>query len=115
MDHGPFHQLQADLRGQYRALGDAIPDVMSAYRALGGAAMGEGALSTKMKELIALAISVTRECDGCIVAHARGSAQRGATDAEVAEAIGVAINLNGGPGTVWGARALAAYREYAPG
>jgi hypothetical protein len=32
---------------------------------------------------------------------------------EVAEAIGVAINLNGGPGTVWGARALAAYREYA--
>jgi len=113
MDHGPFHQLQDDLRGPYRALGDAIPDVMGAYRALGGAAMAEGALSTRTKELIALAVSVTRECDGCIVAHARGAARRGATDAEVAEAIGVAINLNGGPATVWGARALAAYREYA--
>jgi AhpD family alkylhydroperoxidase len=103
MDHGPFHQMQSDLRGPYRDLGDAIPDVMAAYRAL----------STKTKELIARAISVTRECDGCVVAHARGAAQRGATDEEVAEAIGVAINLNGGPGTVWGARALAAFREYA--
>jgi AhpD family alkylhydroperoxidase len=113
MDHGPFHQMQSDLRGPYRELGEAIPDVMAAYRALGGASMAEGALTTKTKELIALAISVTRECDGCIVAHARGAAQRGATDEEVSEAIGVAINLNGGPGTVWGARALAAYREYA--
>jgi alkylhydroperoxidase/carboxymuconolactone decarboxylase family protein YurZ len=33
---------------------------------------------------------------------------------EVAEAIGVAINLNGGPATVWGPRALAAYDEFAP-
>ena len=107
--------MQNDLRGPYRELGEAIPDVMAAYRALGGASMAEGALSTKTKELIALAISVTRECDGCIVAHARGSARQGATDAEVAEAIGVAINLNGGPGTVWGARALAAYREYSDG
>jgi AhpD family alkylhydroperoxidase len=72
-------------------------------------------LSAKTKELIALAVSVTRECDGCIVAHARGAARRGATDAEVAETVGVAINMNGGPGTVWGARALAAYREYAEG
>ena len=88
---------------------------MGAYRALGGAAMAEGALSAKTKELIALAVSVTRECDGCIVAHARGAARRGATDAEVAETLGVAINMNGGPATVWGARALAAYREYAEG
>jgi len=115
MDHGPYHQLQDDLRGPYRALGDAIPEVMGAYRALGGAAMAEGALSAKTKELIALAVSVTRECDGCIVAHARGAARRGATDAEVAETVGVAINMNGGPATVWGARALAAYREYAEG
>jgi AhpD family alkylhydroperoxidase len=86
---------------------------MSAYHALGTAAMSDGVLSARTKELIALAVSITRECDGCIVAHARGAARRGATRQEVAEAIGVAINLNGGPGTVWGPRALAAYDEFA--
>jgi AhpD family alkylhydroperoxidase len=107
-----YHQLQEDLRGPYRALREAIPDVMSAYRGLSGAAMADGALSAKTKELIALAISITRECDGCIVAHARGSARQGATPAEVSETIGVAISLNGGPGTVWGPRALEAFQEF---
>jgi AhpD family alkylhydroperoxidase len=110
MEH--FHQVTDDLRGPYRELVEAIPDVMSGYNALHVAAMGEGALSARMKELIALAISITRECDGCIAAHARGAARRGATLAEVAEMIGVAISMNGGPGTVWGPRALAAFKEF---
>ena len=84
-----------------------------AYAELHKAAMGEGELSAKFKELIALAIAVTRECDGCIAAHARGAARHGASAAEVAEMVGVAILLNGGPGTVWGPRALAAFHEFA--
>jgi AhpD family alkylhydroperoxidase len=111
MEH--FHQVTEDLREPYRHLVEAIPDVMSSSSALHAAAMREGALSTRMKELIALAISITRECDGCIAAHARGAARRGATLAEVAEMIGVAISMNGGPGTVWGPRALAAFQEFA--
>jgi AhpD family alkylhydroperoxidase len=111
MDH--FHQVTDDLRAPYRELSQAIPDVMAGYAALSGAAMAEGVLTAKTKELIALAISITRECDGCISAHARGAARRGATVAEVTEMIGVAISLNGGPGTVWGPRALAAFHEYA--
>ncbi len=85
---------------------------MSGYAALRSAAFSEGALMVKTKELIALAISITRECDGCVVAHARGCARRGATTEEVAEMIGVAVSMNGGPGTVWGARALAAFNEF---
>ena len=107
-----FHQVQEDLRQPYAALREAIPGVMSASSALGAAAMADGALSAKTKELIALAISITRECDGCIAAHARGAARRGATTEEVAEMIGVAISMNGGPGTVWGPRALAAFQEF---
>ena len=41
--------------------------------------MAEGALPAKVKELIALAIAVTRECNGCVAAQARGAARRGAT------------------------------------
>jgi AhpD family alkylhydroperoxidase len=111
MEH--FHQVTEDLRAPYRELTEAIPAVMAGYNALHTAAMAEGALSMRMKELIALAIAITRECDGCISAHARGAARRGATVNEVTEMIGVAISMNGGPGTVWGPRALAAFHEYA--
>jgi AhpD family alkylhydroperoxidase len=110
MEH--FHQVTDDLRAPYRELTEAIPAVMSGYNSLHTAAMAEGVLSSGMKELIALAIAITRECDGCIAAHARGAARRGATVAEVTEMIGVAISMNGGPGTVWGPRALAAFHEF---
>ncbi|HWE65139.1 MAG TPA: carboxymuconolactone decarboxylase family protein [Acidimicrobiales bacterium] len=105
--------MTEDLRGPYRELTEAIPGVLAGFNALHKAAMAEGVLDMKVKELIALAISITRECDGCISAHARGAARRGATVAEVTEMIGVAISMNGGPGTVWGPRALAAFHEYA--
>lgn len=111
MEH--FHQVTDELRAPYRALTEAIPDVMAGYRALQTAAMADGSLSASTKELIALAVAITRECDGCISAHARGAARRGATASEVTEMIGVAISMNGGPGTVWGPRALAAFQEFA--
>ena len=111
MEH--FHQVTEELRAPYRELSAAIPAVMSGFNALQVAAMSEGALSTRTKELIALAIAITRECDGCISAHARGAARRGATVTEVTEMIGVTISMNGGPGTVWGPRALAAFHEFA--
>jgi AhpD family alkylhydroperoxidase len=107
-----FHQVQDQLREPYRQLQAAIPEVSAAYGALHDAAMAEGALSAKVKELIALAISITRECDGCVVAHARGALRQGVTRQELVEMIGVAISMNGGPGTVWGPRALAAYQEF---
>lgn len=110
---GHYHDVQEELRGPYRELGELVPGVVSGYAALHRGAMAEGALSTKTKELIALAISITRECDGCIAAHARSAARRGATTQEIAEMIGVCILLNGGPGTVFGSRALAAYEEFA--
>jgi AhpD family alkylhydroperoxidase len=75
--------------------------------------MTDGALPAKVKELIALAISATRECDGCVVAHARSAVRLGVTAEEVAEAMGVVISMNGGPGTVWGPRAYAAFEEFA--
>ena len=54
-----FHQVQADLHEPYRALTEAIPDVMAGYGALHDAAFVEGALNIKTKELIALSIAIT--------------------------------------------------------
>jgi AhpD family alkylhydroperoxidase len=106
---------QAELIEAGRKLRAAIPGVYRGYSTLHQAAMGDGALPARMKELIALAIAVTRECDGCITAHARSAHRRGVTAQEVAEAMGVAILMNGGPGTVWGPRAYAAFEQFAAG
>lgn len=109
MDH---HHIQTDLAGPAKALRAEIPEVMGAFAQLSRSAMAEGELTTATKELIALAIAITRECDGCVVAHARGAARRGATRSQVAEMIGVTILMNGGPGTVWGPRALEAFDQF---
>jgi AhpD family alkylhydroperoxidase len=106
-------EIQDELKVPGRRLRAAIPEVYAGYAALHGAAMGDGALPARVKELIALAIAVTKECDGCVVAHARSAVRQGVTAAEVAEAMGVAILMNGGPGTVWGPRAYAAFEEFA--
>jgi AhpD family alkylhydroperoxidase len=96
-----------------RALRAQIPDVMKAFAGLHAAALADGALSSATKELIALAIAVASPCDGCIASHARGVARHGATKEQVAEAIGVAILMAGGPATVYGPRAYDAFMEFA--
>jgi len=103
--------VRQELREPALELRAMIPDVLKGYADMGRAAMLDGALPTATKELIALAIAVTRECDGCVVAHARGAARAGATRQQVAEMAGVAIMMNGGPGTVWGPRALRSFDE----
>lgn len=105
------NEVLGELRQPARELRDHIPEVIAAYATMQRAALAEGSLSAKVKELIALAIAITKECDGCIAAHARGAARQNASEEEVAEAIGVAVVLNGGPATVWGPRALTAFKE----
>ena len=96
-----------------RELRHEIPDTLKAFADLHKAAMAAGALDEATKELLALAIAVTHRCDGCIASHARGAARKGATRAQVAQTIGVAILMNGGPATVYGPRALAAFDDFA--
>ena len=105
--------VRAELREPALALREMIPDVLKGYAEMSRAAMAEGELSILTKELLALVIAVTRECDGCIVSHTRGAVRRGATRQQIAEAMGIAIMMNGGPGTVWGPRALRAFDEAA--
>ncbi len=91
-----------------------IPDTMAAFGQLAKAAQTPGALDRKTKELIALAIAVADRCDACIGYHARGAGRAGATRAEVAEALAVAIQMGGGPSVNCGADALRAFDELAP-
>ncbi|MBC7308525.1 MAG: carboxymuconolactone decarboxylase family protein [Actinomycetales bacterium] len=112
MSHiGP--ETLAELREPSRELRRLIPDVYRAFADTHQAALTDGVLDTKTKELMALAISVSKRCDGCIASHARGAAKAGATREEVAETIGVSMLMDGGPATIYGPRALEAFDSFA--
>ena len=111
-EHGHGPAVLEGLRGPSKALRAAIPEVYSGFSALHKAALEDGAVDARTKELIALGISVAQQCDGCIASHARGAAMKGATPQEVAETLGVAILMIGGPGTVYGPRAYDAFLEF---
>ncbi len=108
-----YEDLLKELGPPIAAMRHHVPEVWAAYTAEHRAVMVDGALSAKTKELMALALAIVKRCDGCIASHARGAARRGATDAEVAEMIGVTMLMDGGPATVYGPRAWDAYREFA--
>lgn len=113
-DHQHGQQVLDDLRPLSRELRHHIPDVYKGFSEFHKASFADGALSRAAKELIALAIGVVERCDGCIASHAQGAATAGATRQEAAEAIGVAMLMTGGPGTIYGPRAFAAFCEFAP-
>jgi len=113
-DHN--HQVLKDLGADSRALRQMIPDVYRGFADMSRAALGPGGvLEPKIKELIAMTIGVVQGCDGCIASHARGAVRAGASKQEAADVLGVAILMHGGPGTVYGARAYAAFCEFADG
>ena len=109
---GHYHESMKQTQASARELRERIPDVYAGFIELHKAAFAEGALSPKVKELIAVAIAVSDRCEGCIASHSRQAVRHGATDQEFAEALGVAIQMNGGPGTVYAPKAWDAYTEF---
>jgi AhpD family alkylhydroperoxidase len=90
-------------------IGRTSPGTVRGYRELGDAGGKKDLLGAKTRELIALAVAVTRQCDGCIVIHTDAALKHGATRDEIAEALGVAIAVNAGAALVYSTRVLDAY------
>jgi AhpD family alkylhydroperoxidase len=108
-----FLELERNYVARSRALHKDGGAPMEAFRGLVKAAGEDGALSHKQKELIALAIGVAIRCEGCIVFHTRACLKLGVTRAELLEMLGVAVEMGGGPSSVYGAQALACYDQMA--
>lgn len=84
---------------------------MMAFNGLAQAATRPGKISAAMKELTAVAIAVARGCEDCIVYHAAAARKHGATREELAEMLAVSVEMSGGPGAVYAAKALAYFDE----
>jgi AhpD family alkylhydroperoxidase len=82
------------------------PEAMKAFVAFDKAALAEGAIPRKYKELMALAVAFTTQCPYCIELHANKAREMGASDQEIAEAVLVAAALRAGGAITHGTHAM---------
>lgn len=108
--HSCIDQMK-HIRSYTGKLSTAIPDVMKSFYALSKASSTAGALDSKTKELIALAISVAIHCDDCIAFHTHSTLQAGATKEEILEMLGVAVFMGGGPSLMYATHVMEAVEE----
>jgi len=105
-------ELTRGLSAELRNLRGGAPEVMKAFSSLAQAALGQGALDPKTKELIALAIGVAVRCDDCIAFHVKAAVDHGATREEVLETLGMSIYMGAGPSAMYASHALGAYTQF---
>ena len=93
-------------------LGKEMPLPYGGFARLHRKALADGALSGKVKELMALAISIAVGCDGCIAYHTHDAVAAGASREELLETVGVGLFMAGGPGSIYAAHALDAIDQF---
>lgn len=93
MDDPMFTAPSRDLSQKRREL---APEPEAAFRELSRRVFAEGALPTKVKQLIAVAVAHVTQCPYCIRGHTQGALRHGATEQEIMEAIWVAAEMRAG-------------------
>lgn len=89
-----------------KKLDQAGNDAWEHFQKFNSAAMAEGALSTKTKELIALGVALTTQCNYCLELHRQAAEKAGATQEEIAETVMVAAALRAGAALTHGTQLL---------
>ena len=107
------HLIQ-DINENLTSFRKAQPEAMAGFGQLARAAMAEGALSTKHKELMALAIGITQRCSACIGFHVKALHTLQCTRAELEEMLSVCVYMGGGPALMYAAETLAAWKNLQP-
>lgn len=107
-----YKQLTQELSATIGGIRKDIPDTMKGFSAMASAALEDGALSKKHKEMIALAIGVATHCQGCIGFHVKALIALGITREELAEVLGMSIYMGGGPSLMYAAEAMQAFEEF---
>ena len=109
-----WNQYRTELLATIAQIGRINPETVRGYRGLSEAGAKDTLLGAKTRELIALAVAVTRQCDGCITIHTAAAVKQGATREEIVEALGVAVAVNAGAALVYSARVMDAHSALGP-
>jgi AhpD family alkylhydroperoxidase len=92
---------------KFKTLGELAPDAFKAFVAFDEAALKDGAIPAKYKELMAVAVALTTQCPYCIEIHTKKAKKAGATETELAETTLVAAALRAGAAMTHGTHTLA--------
>jgi AhpD family alkylhydroperoxidase len=92
-------------------LAKLAPEATAAFWAFDKAALAEGAIPKKYKELMAIAVALTTQCPYCIEVHRQNALKAGVTEQELAEAVLVASALRAGAAVPHGTHLLADHAE----
>lgn len=92
--------------GKLKKMAELAPAAMKAFYAFDQAAMAEGAIPAKYKELIAVSVAMTTQCPYCIDIHSGNAKKLGATEQEITEATLVAAALRAGGSVTHGTHAI---------
>ena len=106
-------QLMQEINHSLQPFRKSQAPTLQGFGHMAQAAMAEGSLSAKHKELIATAIGVTQRCSGCIAFHIKALVRLGCTRQEFEEALAVCVYMGGGPALMSSAEALAAWDSLA--
>jgi len=75
---------------------ELAPDTQAAFDAFSRLVFADGALDTKTKQLIAVAVAHVTQCPYCIQGHTKAARRAGATAQELMEAVWVAAEMRAG-------------------
>lgn len=89
--------MLSDFMNGLNDLGETNGESVNAFMNLLSKNYSDGAMSTKTKELISVAIAVYTRCEYCIVAHTYKALEAGATREEILESAMVSVVFGGGP------------------
>jgi AhpD family alkylhydroperoxidase len=93
MDHSLYPDTTKDLAQKRREL---APDIYGAFRTFSQRVFADGALASKTKQLVAVAVAHATQCPYCIRGHTELALRSGATEQEIMEAIWVAAEMRAG-------------------
>ena len=97
-------------KGRMSAFSKSAPALMQGFAALSKAATKAGSFDPAERELIAVAISVAKGCEDCILYHVDAARRHGAEEAALVEVLEVAVEMGGGPAVMYAGKALEAFR-----
>ncbi len=98
-DRQKIEKIIAD-RKEAHGFYTGVSPVYRAFTKMEAAAYADGALAKAGKELIAIGIALVINCESCLEWHIKQALDAGAEKEQVIEAIGVGIEMCGGPATV---------------
>lgn len=107
-----YKSLLNDLNTYSKELHKLIPETIDGFKGMAKSAVATKQLDEKTKEMIALALGVAAHCQGCLGYHTKALVRLDATREEVAEVLGMAIYMGGGPSLIYAADALRAFDQF---